>query len=310
MNYIDQIYKKIVNIEIQGATHVAEAVLQALKKIISDKRIETSRQLLHKTHKAGYYLSRARDTEPMAENAVRFIEYHLKKNQNLEIKELRKLISKAIDSFLFNLAKDKKNISELGEGLIQENENIFTHCHSSTVMSILKAAKKKKIHVFNTETRPLFQGRKTSRQLMEVKIKNTQVVDSAGAFFISDYSKGYDMDFLILGCDAILNQDGSAINKIGSFGMTLAAYDSNIPVYIATHSLKIDLEAKTAKAAEIEKRSAEEVWPKSPKGLEIVNYAFDIIPEKFITGYITELGLLKPSQIAKKAKKKYKFLKL
>jgi ribose 1,5-bisphosphate isomerase len=309
MNYIDQIYKKIVNIEIQGATNVAEAVLQALKKTISDKRIKTSRQLLHKTHKAGYYLSRARDTEPMAENSVRFIEYHLKKNQDLEIRELRKLVSKAIDSFLFNLAKDKKNISELGEGLIQENENIFTHCHSSTVMGILKAAKKKKIHVFNTETRPLFQGRKTSRQLMEAKMKNTQVVDSAGAFFISDYSKGYDMDLLILGCDAVLI-DGSALNKIGSFGLALAAYDSDIPVYIATHSLKLDLEAKTVKSAEIEKRSADEVWPNTPKNLKILNFAFDIVPEKFITAYITELGLVKPGQIAKKAKKKYKFLKL
>jgi len=311
MNYIDQVYKKIVNIEIQGATNIAEAVLKTLKKVSKDKRLKNPRELIRQVHKAGYYLSRARETEPMAENAARFVEYHLNQNNDLDIKKLRVLIGRGIDSFLFNIMTNKKKIREIGEKLIKNNNNVFTHCHSSTAMSILEAAKKKrkKFHVFNNETRPLFQGRTTSKELLDMKIKNTQVVDSAGPFFVSPYSKGYDMDILILGCDAIA-LDGTAVNKIGSFGLALAAREAKIPVYIATQSLKLDIEAKHLKQLEIEKRDAKEIWPRAPKGLEIINYAFDIIPANYITGYITEFGVIKPRYLAKKVFKKHLFLKI
>ncbi len=310
MNYIDQIYKKIVNIEIQGATNIAEAVLNTLKKVSQEKRLKTPRQLISRVKKIGYYLSRARETEPMAENAVRFVSYHLDKNQDLDIKKLRVLIKRGIDSFLFEIMTNKRIIKDYGEKLISNNDNIFTHCHSSTAISILEAAKKKrkKIHVFNNETRPLFQGRTTSKELLKMNIKNTQVVDSAGPFFVSQYSKGYDMDLLILGCDAI-TLDGDAVNKIGSLGLALAAREAKIPVYIATQALKLDIETKHLKNLEIEQRKANEIWSRAPKGLEIINYAFDIIPARFITGFITELGILKPKYISKKTTKKYKFLK-
>jgi len=309
MNFIDQVYKKIVHIEIQGATNIAEAVLKTLKKVASDKRIKTPRDLIRRVHKVGYYLSRARDTEPMAENAVRFVEYHLKQNQDMDVKKLRVLIGRGINSFLFNIMNNKKEIGEFGQNLIKNDDNVFTHCHSSTVVKILQTAKKKKkkFRVFNTETRPLFQGRTTSKDLIKVKIKNTQVVDSAGPFFVSPYSEGYDMDILVLGCDAISMQ-GDAVNKIGSYGLALAAKEAKIPVYIATQALKLDIEAKQMKHLEIEKRAAKEIWPRAPKELKIINYAFDIVPANYIAGYITEFGVIKPKYLAKKVLKNYKFL--
>ncbi|HUT21800.1 MAG TPA: translation initiation factor eIF-2B [Candidatus Bipolaricaulota bacterium] len=309
MNFVDQIYKKIVNIEIQGATSVCEAVLLALKKESADKKMKTSADLIRSLHRVGHYLSRARATEPMAENAVRFVEHHLRQNREMELKELRVLIKRGIDGFLFRLATNKKNIRDVGERLIEDEDNVFTHCHSSTVIDVLAEAKKnkKKIHVFNTETRPLFQGRITSKELIKKKIENTQVVDSAGPFFVSQYTKDYDMDVLLLGCDAI-SQSGDAVNKIGSLGLALAAKEADIPVYIATQSLKLDLDAKYLKNLEIEKRPSKEIWPGAPEGVEIINYAFDIIPAKYITGFITELGVLKPKRLAKSVKAAYPFL--
>lgn len=309
MNFVDQVYKKIVNIEIQGATNIAEAVLNTLKKVSQEKRLKTPRQLISRVKKVGYYLSRARETEPMAENAVRFVSFHLDKNQDLDIKKLRFLIKRGIDSFLFDIMTNKRIIKDHGQNLIKNNYNIFTHCHSSTAVGILEAAKKKrkKFHVFNNETRPLFQGRTTSKELLQMNIKNTQVVDSAGPFFVSQYSKGYDMDLLILGCDAI-TLDGDAVNKIGSFGLALAAREAKIPVYIATQALKLDIEAAHLRNLKIEQRKAKEIWQRAPQGLEILNYAFDVIPARFILGYITELGIIKPKYIAKRAIKQYKFL--
>jgi methylthioribose-1-phosphate isomerase len=59
----------------------------------------------------------------------------------------------------------------------------------------------------------------------------------------------------------------------------LAAHYSKIPLYIAGSLMKVDI----TNSIEIEKRSANEVWKERPKGLEIVNYAFDMIPGQFIT---------------------------
>ncbi|MFZ5365459.1 MAG: translation initiation factor eIF-2B [Patescibacteria group bacterium] len=311
MNHIDKMYKKIVNIEIQGATNVCEAVLMTLKKIAADRKAKDARALIKKLHQAGHYLIRARATEPMAVNAVRFIDFHLDRHRDLSVAKLRVLISRAIGSFLFDLSNNRKIIADQGDGLIRRGDNIFTHCHSSTVIDILKHAhkSKKKIRVFNTETRPLFQGRTTSKDLVKAGISNTQVVDSAGPFFVSNFSTGYNMDILILGCDAI-SRSGDAVNKIGSFGLALAARQSNIPLYVATQSLKLDVGAAHLENLELEKRMAREVWPTAPEGLKIVNYAFDIIPAAYISGYITELGIIRPRYLAKRVFKKYKFLKL
>jgi methylthioribose-1-phosphate isomerase len=104
---------------------------------------------------------------------------------------------------------------------------------------------------------------------------------------------------VILGFDVIL-PDNSALNKIGSFGIALAAYTSEIPVYLAGSLLK-----KSSQKMEIELRSQEEVWPKGPKGIKIINFAFDRIPMEFINGYITEFGVIKPSEVGKYVSKYY-----
>jgi len=65
--------------------------------------------------------------------------------------------------------------------------------------------------------------------------------------------------------------------------------------------LKVD----TENTIKIEQRSGKELRPDAPKEIKIVNYAFDIIPAKFITGIITEYGVIKPKDIKKEVKKHY-----
>ena len=59
----------------------------------------------------------------------------------------------------------------------------------------------------------------------------------------------------------------------------------------------------------IEIRPQEEIWPNKPKGLKIINFAFDTIPAKYITGIICEFGIIKPNHINKFVKKNYPWLK-
>jgi len=84
----------------------------------------------------------------------------------------------------------------------------------------------------------------------------------------------------------------------------LSAAEEKVPLYIVAHLLKTDDDGKI----EIERRPAKEIWAKAPSGLEIVNFAFDVMPAKYITGFITEFGILKPQKIHKVIKKNYPWL--
>jgi translation initiation factor 2B subunit (eIF-2B alpha/beta/delta family) len=182
----------------------------------------------------------------------------------------------------------------------------LTHCHSGSAIKTIIANKAggKDFLVYNTETRPLYQGRKTAKDFLDAGMKITMVVDSSAPFILDRNDPfGLDIDAVVIGCDA-LKLDGSVINKIGSYSICSAACSNKIPVYIAGNLLKSDVHDDI----HIETRKGEELWPDKPEGLEIINFAFDQVPPKFITGIITEFGIIKPSKLASVAKKHYPWM--
>jgi translation initiation factor 2B subunit (eIF-2B alpha/beta/delta family) len=129
------------------------------------------------------------------------------------------------------------------------------------------------------------------------------VVDSAAPFLISKESgRELMMDLVLIGCDTIL-PDGACFNKIGSFSIALSAHREKVPVYVAASLLKFSREW-----IPIEMRREKEIWPGAPKGLEILNFAFDLVPREFISGYITEFGIIKPEHIYRTVKQHYPWL--
>ncbi|HMB26362.1 MAG TPA: S-methyl-5-thioribose-1-phosphate isomerase [Patescibacteria group bacterium] len=307
---IKKTYQNIKSIKIQGATNVAVATGQALKKYSKKISAGNKKEFVSKIKKAGQYLTKARATEPMAENLLEFLLFSLKNFQSSDIGELKKQSQQTIDYILNLFEQNNDKIIKAGSGLIKNKNRIFTHCHSSTVIKILKQAEKdkKNIKVFQTETRPLYQGHKTAKDLLRAGIEDTLVVDSAADFLLSRRSgSDFKIDKMIIGCDAI-SLDGSCVNKVGSFGLARIAHENKVPVYIATQSLKINEEAKNIKAIKIEQRPAKEVWAQAPKNLKILNPAFDRVPAEFIQGYICEFGIVKPKNLVKKIKAQYPWL--
>ncbi|MFH0814710.1 MAG: translation initiation factor eIF-2B [Candidatus Falkowbacteria bacterium] len=305
-NLIQEDFEQIKSIKIQGATKIALAIGRALSHYARQGEFYCYKDFLEQLKLAGKYLLSARETEPMADNVIEFIFYRLKNDRHLTVEQGIKTVVKAVKDFEKMVATNEKRIIAAGVSLIQHGDRIFTHCHSSTVVNILKGAKKKKIEVVQTETRPLFQGHKTATELVAAGIKDTLAVDSAGASLLSQ--RGRDkIDKLILGCDAITT-DAGCVNKVGSYGLALAAKENNVPVYIATQALKINEDIRKIQALKIEERDDKEVWTNAPAGLNIENPAFDRVPAGLITGYITEFGILKPSGLIKKILQHYKWL--
>jgi len=248
----NKIARDIKDIKIQGARNIAKAALEAYSLFPS---VKTKNKLLS-----------LRPTEPMMENV-------------LDMAEKGKSLSEINNHFTEAQEKINKNVLKL----IKNGDVIFTHCHSTNVVNALVYAKKKgkKFEVYNTETRPLFQGRKTAEELRKAGIKVTMFVDSALGVALSKEQGTKKVTKVFLGADALLKK--GVINKIGSEVIARIARQEKIPVYIIADSWKF-----TKKKVPLENRKLNEVWGKAPKNIKIKNPAFEFIKKKYVSEIITE----------------------
>lgn len=269
---VKKIVEGIKNIKIQGATNIAKAALKAY--------------LLEPTKQVKKALINARPTEPMLINVINSIEncYYKEKQSCLNIPLHFDLSQEKINQFVFRIIKN--------------NSVVYTHCHSTNVIKALIYAKKrgKKFEVYNTETRPLFQGRKTALELSNAGIKVTNFVDAALAIALEKKQGTKKVNLILLGSDAIL-KDG-IINKVGSGLIAELAFLHKIPLYIVSDSWKF-----FPKNIKIEERDFREVWKTVPKYIKIRNPAFEFVEKKYIKAIISELGILKFNDFLKKVKK-------
>jgi len=280
MNMFNKIVKDIKCLKIQGATNVAKAGLKALNYKSSS---------LSELRKAMNVLKKCRPTEPLLQNALNYIYEKVRDEKNL-----KKAVKETSKNFIELLKENQLKIVKYASNMVKKNSVIFTHCHSSTVTKSIIAAKRKNISVVNTETRPLYQGRITAKELSKAGIKTTMIVDSAMADFV------HNADFVFVGADAITPQ--FFVNKVGTFNLAILAKGFDIPIYVLSDIMKF------TRDVEIEFRDPKEVWDRPPKNLTILNPAFDAIPLEFISGLITQEGILTPKKFMKVVSSKYKYL--
>ena len=309
LSTIQKIVDDIKSITIQWATNIAKASFEILISESKEKSFESWSAFLDFIQQGMELLVSARPTEPMLFNGMDYIKAEISKlAPSASADECQQKVAEAAQFYL-NLINETAERAVLnGLGIINDGDNVLTHCHSSSAVKTLKLHKVKglKFKVYNTETRPLFQWRKTAKDLIEAGIDTTMVVDWV-APFLMDEESGTDlmMDCVIIGCDAI-KLDGGVINKVGSYSVGLSALFANVPVYIAGNLLKVDIHDKI----HIEKRQDHEVWEDSPEGLQFLNLAFDKIPPKFIRGIITEFGIIKPRDIRAVVEREYPWMKI
>lgn len=305
---IAQVVQDIKDIKIQGATNIAKSAFDILITESKNQSFDSSEEFLTFIESAMQMLISARPTEPMLFNGMDYIKSQIATCKDNLCDSIQKTVIESATYYL-NLIKETAERAILnGLGIINDGDNVLTHCHSTSAVKTLALHKVKglKFKVFNTETRPLYQGRKTAKDLIEEWIDVTMVVDGV-APFLMDEESGTDlmMDCVIIGCDAI-KLDGGVINKVWSYAVGLSALYANVPVYIAGNLLKVDVHD----TIQIEQRHSHEVWEDAPDNLDFLNFAFDKIPPKFIRGIITEFGIIKPREIRSYIEKYYPWMKV
>jgi len=292
--------EKIKGLEVQGARNVAIAAIRAIETLAKETKAKNKKEFLKELSEAKTILFASRETEPLMRNAVRLIISQVESSSKEEVKELAEIVSSASQQFLKSLEGSKEKIAEIGARRIKDDSVIFTHCHSSTVTCLLKRAKQegKSFEVVCTETRPIFQGRVTAKEMLELGVKTTLIVDSATRFFMNQ------VDFVIVGADAITSQ-GNVINKIGTSMIALVAQEARTPFYVVSELLKFDPVTMYGDYEKIEERSPSEIWENPPKNLIIRNPAFDVTRRDFIHGIICEEGIISPHSVTEVMHRKY-----
>jgi len=280
-----EIIDKIKSLEIQGARNIAIAAVKAFGLKLAET---DDPEVLQKAHDE---LVATRATEPGLRNALKYCLENYKDDPEIT--------KKAEEHF----AKSKEKIAEYGAKKIHDGMKVFTHCHSSTARAIIEKAwdDGKKFEVYNTETRPKFQGRKTATKLAAKGIPVTHFVDSAGRSMLRK------CDLFLFGCDAV-TAEGKLINKIGTEMLAEAAHDSRIDAYSCTNAWKFNPLTLFGEEEEIEQRDIKEVWEDVPDGVKIYNPAFEITSPDMFTGVITELGIYKGEALVDAVKEEYPWM--
>ena len=199
-------------------------------------------------------------------------------------------------------------IGRYGKRLIQDGMSILTHCNAGALATVdhgtvgapLVAAHRAGVRfsVYVSETRPRFQGsRLTAWELAQEGIDHAIVVDGASGLLIQ---RG-EVDLVLVGADRIA-ANGDTANKIGTYPKAVVAHAHGVPFYVAAPLTSIDFRARTGRAIPIEERDPREVLyveetPLAPPGSVARNFAFDVTPAKYITGFVTDKGLLTPASL-------------
>jgi methylthioribose-1-phosphate isomerase len=198
-----------------------------------------------------------------------------------------------------------RRIGEHAADLIPPNASILTHCNTGALATggmgtalagvYVAAERGKRPAVFADETRPLLQGsRLTAWELTEAGIPVTVLADGAAAALMST-SK---IDLVIVGADRI-TANGDAANKIGTYGLAIAARHHGVPFYVAAPWTTFDLRAANGGGIPIEQRGADEVRRgfgtlTAPADVAVFNPAFDVTPAALITAIISDRGVHRP----------------
>jgi len=279
---VDDIAFAIKDMVVRGAPAIGAAAVYGMA--IGKNNIEKTAKIL-------------RSTRPTAYDLFYAIDYMIEKINSNENE------FDSATEYVEDIIERCRKIGENGEKLIKNDMKILTHCNAGalatvdygTALAPFRVAHNngKKFFVFADETRPRCQGLLTSWELYQEGIDHALIADNAAGYFM----RQGEIDMVITGADRI-TKNGDFANKIGTYEKAVLAKENNIPFYVAAPISTFDNTIENGNKITIEERDRIELIKINdhqvmPDWINVKNPAFDITPAKYVSGYITEKGVLK-----------------
>ena len=299
--------RAIKDMVVRGAPAIGAAAAFGLALAAYESVATSSRELLEDLQTASNTLKAAR---PTAVNLVWALDRAMgatKTKEERSADELRQLILDEAQCIADEDVEINKRMAEHGAALINDGDTVIHHCNTGalatvdwgTALGVIRTAHEqgKRIHVLVDETRPRLQGaRLTAWELDQYGIPYEIISDNMSGYFL----KAGKAQKVLFGADRVA-ANGDVANKIGTYMLSLAAYDNGVPAYSVVPTSTVDLSLEHGGLIPIEERDPGEVLDiqfhgerVAPVEAEARNIAFDITPHRLITGIITENGVVYP----------------
>jgi methylthioribose-1-phosphate isomerase len=293
---------------VRGAPAIGAAAAFGLALACYESAASSSSDLLMELRAASDTLKAARPTAVNLAWAVDKVMWVAEKmNDERNPDELRRMILEAAQRIADEDVEINKRMAEHGARLIDDGDTIIHHCNTGalatvdwgTALGVIRTAHEqgKRVHVLVDETRPRLQGaRLTAWELDQYGIPYEIISDNMAGYFL----KAGKAQKVLFGADRVA-ANGDVANKIGTYMLALAAHDNNVPVYAVVPTSTVDLSLEHGGLIPIEERDPQEVLGiqfqgerVAPVEAEARNIAFDVTPNRLLTGIVTENGVTYP----------------
>jgi translation initiation factor eIF-2B subunit delta len=196
----------------------------------------------------------------------------------------------AVQTFLEQLTRMNAAMTMATLRLLPRDARILTFSYSSSVLAVLREAhaRQRLSAVLCTESRPLLEGQRLSRDLARAGIAVELGVDAA----MSTFTERADM--ALVGADSITVH--GVINKLGTTSLALACRHMGTPCYVVADRHKW-FPAGAVAAASSQLKPAAEIWSDPPAGVTIWNTYFECTPMMLFSGIVGEDGLRGPEEL-------------
>ena len=290
----DMVIRGAPAIGVAAAMGVALGALQIKKKNF-DREVERIFQIFSKTRPTAINLFWALE---------RMRRVYIEK-RGLGVDAVKALLKEEAQKIYQEDISANRLLGKVGAKLLGNATRILTHCNAGalatagygTALGVIRAMKEsgKQIEVMVDETRPFLQGaRLTAWELKKERIPVTLLTDNSVGYLLQ---RG-KVDAVIVGCDRVA-ANGDVANKIGTYIIAVLAQRHRVPFYVAGPTSSIDFKCRSGAEIPIEERDPREVshilgLPIAPRGVRIMNPAFDITDHELISAIITEKGVVRP----------------
>ena len=302
---IEEMWEAIKVLRVRGAPAIGIAAAFGVYLGIRQSRAANFEEFWPEFEKAKQYLAGSRPTAVNLFWALERMGKTARENRTLPIPELKQRLFEEAARMMREDQEICRAIGVHGASLLRDGDGVLTHCNAGGLAAIrygtalapiyIATEEGKRIRVYVDETRPLLQGsRLTAWELREAGVPVTLICDNMAATVMA---KGW-VQAVLVGTDRT-TANGDVANKIGTYGVAILAKAHGIPFYVAAPTSSIDLSLRHGSEIPIEERSPEEITHgfgkrTAPDGIEVFNPAFDITPHAYVTGIITEKGIVYP----------------
>lgn len=300
----ESVVNAIRDMAVRGAPAIGVAAAAGLALGATKIKVQSMDRFLDEFRELCESMGRARPTAVNLFWAIQRMDQILHSSRFERVDDAVEALKAEARAVLDEDIETNKRIGQAGSDVIRDGDTVLTYCNAGslatagygTALGVIRTAiaEGKRVQVFVSETRPRLQGaRLTAWELTKENVPVTLIADNMAGYVMKEGA----IKLVLVGADRIAT-NGDVANKIGTYSLAALARIHGIPFYVAAPVSTIDFTLSEGSHIPIEERTPTEVTEVchesiAPSGVSVINPAFDVTPNRYVDGIITERGILK-----------------